>query len=42
MDVYICNVDWLNRNKAIGNKTLGYVMNNSDSLDIDTKEDFNS
>ena len=40
--IYICNVDWLNRNKSlIGSKTLGYVMNNSDSLDIDTEEQFN-
>ena len=41
--IYICNVDWLNRNKNfVGSKTLGYVMNNSDSLDIDREEDFNS
>ena len=40
--IYIANVEWLKENKTlVTNSTIGYIMSNETSLDIDTEEDFN-
>ncbi len=39
--VYVADIEWLQNSKSfITNETLGYIMEKSNSYDIDTEEDF--